>query len=193
MVLLIVPCFFVGFTNKSIPGVPRELTYFHKLFFLFPKRLNFWPVSYIQAQFKKNGSWITLRDKDYFRLQPFGYRDRTARFWELFWLSKTVSKGRAELAAWVRQRYMQLYPSHPAPIAVRFVMAYYLPGRDGNPARWQKPPLESFLFKETAILSTHQFIELPSSKQNSKSPASIDCASGRFRVGKEKLNNNGIN
>ncbi len=36
-----------------------------------------------------------------------------------------------------------------------------------------------------------EVIELPSSKQNSKSPASVGRASGRFGVGKEKLNKKG--
>ena len=155
LVFLIAPLFFVGFTNKSIPGMPRELTYFHKLFFLFPKRIDFWPVYYIQVQLKKDGPWMTLQDKDYFRLQPFGHRNRSARFWELMWVNHKEFKGqaaKAELVAWMTQRYIQLHPSQPPPVDVRFVMARYLPGRDGNPARWQKPPLEFFTPEEVSVL-----------------------------------------
>ena len=159
--LLIIPAIFVGFTNKPIPGMPRSLTYFQKLFFLFPRRMSFWPTYYIEAQFKKDGPWIALKNEEYFRLQPFGYRDRTARFWELTWTyidnPSDRLRAHAELANWIYKRYIQLYPSSSAPIALRFVQARYLPGRDNNPGHWQKPSLDFFAPSEISVLSTHLF------------------------------------
>jgi len=163
VLLWLIPLLYRGLTERALPGMPRLLKYLHNASCLFTESVKHWRVDYVQVQLSENGEWLTIPEEAYFQMQPFGHdRTRLHRFMDLS-LSKAGFARRAELAAWLRQRYTSHHPSHPIPVAVRFVVGQYLIRREPPAGRWHKPPLEAFRPKETVILSTHRFDAKPSS------------------------------
>ena len=155
VLLWLLPLLSRGLTDRPLPGMPRFLKYLHNASCLFTQSVTHWRLDYIQVRLTPDSHWITVPESSYFRMQPFGYdRTRFHRFMDLS-LDPSAETRRGELARWIRQRYTELNPDQPVPIAVRFVCARYLPPQIPPSGRWQKPPLESFRPNEIFVLSTH--------------------------------------
>lgn len=156
VLLWLVPVAYLGFSKRSVPGMPPALSFLQNVSCLFPKRVRIWRIDYIQVLPQLGGDWVTLPEEEYFQMPAFGYRTRLPRFMALT-MSKARWASRADLASWIHQRYQTLHPDEPAPIAVRFVVGHYRAEEHAPVGRWQKPPLEAFAPQETLVKSTHEF------------------------------------
>ncbi|OGX27319.1 MAG: hypothetical protein A3D10_05140 [Omnitrophica WOR_2 bacterium RIFCSPHIGHO2_02_FULL_48_11] len=158
---------YIGLTKKEISFFPRPLCYLQRVAFLFTNGIQQWPVYYFQALPENSEDWITLREEEYFQLQPFGYRTRIyqmflpfvhyAMGYESQW-QKTSLERNEELAAWLKQRYEAIHPQSLRLKAIQFVVVYYDINENFSlEGHWRPPPLEFFAPEKIKILSTHHF------------------------------------
>ena len=167
IIIWIIPITYTGIFNCDMPGFPRTLCHLQRIAILFTHSIESWPIFYIQVRSHENNQWQTLKEEDYFRLKPFGYR---TRLFTILYFSKDslgFQKGidldaarREELAQWIAARYARLYPHESDIESVQFVAAFYYT-QEGKAiqGRWRKPRLESFAKDKTIVISRHDIIE----------------------------------
>jgi hypothetical protein len=96
---------------------------------------------YVQVRYDVRPGWHDLPEHEYFRLEPFGHRNRFDRFMARFGFRPEDEPARRELAHWLAARHQQRHPEQPTIIAVRFVWADRVISVDDPPHdRWRKPP-----------------------------------------------------
>lgn len=160
----IIPITYTGLSNKDMPFFPRTLCYLQRIAMLFTHSIESWPVYYIQVKLDDGKQWITLKEEDYFRLKPFGYRSRLHQI--LYYSKDSVgfpkgkeksSERQREMAFWIAKKFESLHPQRSKVDAVRFVVAFYhIQKASAIKGRWIKPPLGAFPAEHTLVLSTHQ-------------------------------------
>jgi len=167
LILWIIPITYSGIFSKNMPGFPRTFCYLQRIAMLFTHSIESWPIYYVQVKSYSSDQWITLREENYFRLKPFGYR---TRLFTILYFSKDslgFQKGidrdaarREELAQWIATRYARLNPNESDIESVQFVAAFYNT-QEGKAVqgRWHRPRLDSFTKDQTMVISKHDIIE----------------------------------
>ena len=146
----LLPVFYKGATGKNVPRMPPALSFVQNISRLFYWRINSWPIPYIQIRLHEDGEWETVPEGEFFQMQPFGYRTRLSQLVNLS-TTKVGKSFPAELAQWIQKQYPQLHPGRE-PVAVRLVVAGYIPQKQKFKGHWKNPPLDSFPSKQITVV-----------------------------------------
>src|SRR5690606_27576847 len=97
-------------------------------------------VFYVQVRRVGQLGWEDLDESEYFRLEPFGHRNRFDRYMSRFGHQKHAELARRELAQWLAQTDRERHPDRPPIEAVQFLWADRVIDRQQPPrGRWRKP------------------------------------------------------
>lgn len=127
-----------GGAPPSWPAQARDLVSVSCLFGQAHERVS---MFYVQVRHEGRPGWHDLPEHEYFRLEPFGHRNRFDRFMARFGYRPEDAHARRELARWLAAAHAERHPEEPAIVAVRFVWADHVISMDDPPSdRWRKPP-----------------------------------------------------
>lgn len=156
--LWLIPVLYLSVSDTSMPLVTDYLRYLHGISCLFNHRAAVWADHYFLVQLAGSKQWIAPAEEGYFRLQPFGHRNRMHQmFFAPEWHGMPQMQS---LAVFVKTRFAELNPEAPEVVAVRFASAGYRTGEDGlarPPGRWRKPTLDRVDPQRVRVHSTHFF------------------------------------
>lgn len=157
IIFWLIPYFYSNITLKKLPFYPSFINYVLRTSNLFTMAVYTWPMPYIQIMREGEQDWITLPEKDFFRMPTFGYR---TRLFELLYFAQDLPDkslaAQQELAGWVARGYLQKNQGKKKPLAVRFVAGLYQADLNFLPkGHWEQPPFESFPTEHTYVLSVH--------------------------------------
>lgn len=137
--LWLVPMAWVGYLGGPPASWPVNCQDLYAVSCLFGRGSERVSMFYIQTRIADEPGWHDLPEHDYFRLEPFGHRNRFDRFMARFGYSDP--RARRELAHWIAATHHELHPAEPRIIAVRFVWVDHLISADTPPTdHWRKPP-----------------------------------------------------
>lgn len=139
--LWLVPMAYVGYRG----GAPRHWSItvqdLYSVSCLFGSASERISVFYVQVHREGQLGWEDLDESEYFRLEPFGHRNRFDRFMSRFGHQRDAELARRELALWLAQADRERHADRPPIVAVRFLWADRRIDREHPPSgRWRKPP-----------------------------------------------------
>jgi hypothetical protein len=147
----------MGLKNRYFPKTPPAFQFIYNSSALFTKTTPSWPQYFIEMQFQKNGPWVEYDYSEDFKMQPFGYRTRLNRVFEVFSQGVASRMAREELARWIFSRYAQKNAGKPLPVAIRFLDARTPVKSKGFLGHWTNKPKSEFSEKNIYLISSHNF------------------------------------
>ena len=137
----LVPLAWVGYLGGPPASWPVNCQDLYAVSCLFGRGSERVSMFYVQTRHLDRPGWYDLPEHEYFRLEPFGHRNRFDRFMARFGYRDADELARRELAHWIAATHRELHPDDSPIIAVRFVWADHRISADTPPQdRWRKPP-----------------------------------------------------
>ncbi|MFO7566716.1 MAG: hypothetical protein R6X02_29000 [Enhygromyxa sp.] len=139
--LWLVPMAWVGFLGGAPRSWPITAQDLYSVSCLFGRASERVSVFYVQVRRDGQRGWEDLDESEYFRLEPFGHRNRFDRFMSRFGHQKDAELARRELAQWIAQADREHHGERPPIVALRFLWADRVIDPERPPSgRWRKPP-----------------------------------------------------
>jgi hypothetical protein len=137
----LVPLAWVGYLGGPPASWPVNCQDLYAVSCLFGRGSERVSMFYVQTRLADRPGWYDLPEHEYFRLEPFGHRNRFDRFMARFGYRDGDEQARSELAHWLAATHRERHPEDPRIIAVRFVWVDHVIAADTPPSdRWRKPP-----------------------------------------------------
>jgi hypothetical protein len=162
VLLWLLPMAWVGYRGGAPERWPITVRDLYSVSCLFGTASERVSVFYVQVRRDGQLGWEDLDEAEYFRLEPFGHRNRFDRFMSHFGHQPESELARRELAQWLahadRERHV-VHGDRPPIVAVRFLWADRVIDAERPPqGRWRKPPRgEAGMLRQRGKI---QFIEL---------------------------------
>lgn len=121
--LWLVPMAYVGYRGGAPERWPITVRDLYSVSCLFGGASERISVFYLQVRRDGQLGWEDLDESEYFRLEPFGHRNRFDRFMARFGYRHEAELQRRELAQWLAQADRQRHADRPPIVAVRFLWA----------------------------------------------------------------------
>ncbi|MDA2920652.1 hypothetical protein MYX76_14360 [Desulfobacterota bacterium AH_259_B03_O07] len=162
LAIWILPVLFQGLTKQSLYfATANRLEYFYYVACLFTKRVGAWSNFYVQVLPIGSNQWVTLEDKDYSPMKPFGHRARIDRILVLWSNPNFPDKEKQvkEMSLWLKKRYAELNPDSSGLEAIRYIrIAYPVGGYIAKPSgHWRKEKLETIPENKRYIFASYDF------------------------------------
>jgi hypothetical protein len=140
VLLWLVPVAYVGYRGGAPERWPITIRDLYSVSCLFGGASERVSVFYVQVRREGQVGWEDLDESEYFRLEPFGHRNRFDRFMARFGHRLAAEPQRRELAQWLAQADRERHADRPPIIAVRFLWGDRRIEADQPPqGRWRKP------------------------------------------------------
>jgi hypothetical protein len=138
--LWLVPVAYVGYRGGAPERWPITVRDLYSVSCLFGGASERVSMFYVQVRRDGQPGWEDIDDSEYFRLEPFGHRNRFDRFMSRFGYRHEAELERSELAQWLAHADRERHADRPPIVAVRFLWA----DRTIDPERppqgcWRKP------------------------------------------------------
>jgi hypothetical protein len=139
--LWLLPVAWVGVRGGPPSSWPSSARDLYAVSCLFGRAQDRVSMFYVQARYASRPGWHDLPEQEFFRLEPFGHRNRFDRFMARFGYRPEDAPARQELAHWLVAAHRERHPEAPQIVAVRYVWADRVITVDDPPQdRWRKPP-----------------------------------------------------
>jgi hypothetical protein len=139
--LWLLPMAWVGVRGGPPTSWPTQARDLYAVSCLFGQASERVSMFYVQVRYDGRSGWHDLPEQEYFRLEPFGHRNRFDRFMARFGYRPQDESARRELAAWLAAAHRERHPDALEIVAVRFLWADRVISADDPPQdRWRKPP-----------------------------------------------------
>lgn len=139
--LWLVPVAYVGFRGSAPERWPITVRDLYSVSCLFGGASERVSMFYVQVRRDGQVHWEDLDESEYFRLEPFGHRNRCDRFMARFGHRLEAEPARRELAQWLADADRERHPERAPILAVRFLWADRTIDAEHPPqGRWRKPP-----------------------------------------------------
>lgn len=156
LIFWLIPMSVQGFFKWSYPGLPKTFVDWHRASCLFTGKMRSWAYFYVQMWSDTKRDWVTLNERSYFKMEPFGYRTRFDRFVSRY--RRPEDKKRViEIFNWLRDQYMKANPDVAVPRAMRLVYHSVEFGEWEWKKRWEKPSLSAFPPERMNVALFHKF------------------------------------
>lgn len=141
VLLWLVPMAYVGYRGGAPQRWPITVQDLYSVSCLFGGASERVSVFYLQVRREGQLGWEDLDESEYFRLEPFGHRNRFDRYMARFAYRQQAEPQRRELALWLAQADRQKHGDRPPIVAVRFLWADVRIDAEHPPqGRFRKPP-----------------------------------------------------
>jgi hypothetical protein len=141
LLLWLVPMAWVGYRGGAPERWPITIRDLYSVSCLFGTASERVSVFYVQVRRDGQANWEDFDESEYFRLEPFGHRNRFDRFMSRFGYQAESEPARREFAQWLAQADRERHGDRPAIVAVRFLWADRVIDAERPPrGRWRKPP-----------------------------------------------------
>jgi hypothetical protein len=139
--LWLLPMAWVGYRGGAPEHWPINIRDFYSVSCLFGTANERVSVFYVQVRRDGQAGWEDFDESEYFRLEPFGHRNRFDRFMARFGYQAESELARREFALWLAEVDRERHGDRPAIVAVRFLWADRVIDAERPPSgRWRKPP-----------------------------------------------------
>jgi hypothetical protein len=141
VIMWLIPMAWVGYLGGPPASWPVNCQDLYAVSCLFGQGSERVSMFYVQTRFADRPGWYDLPEHEYFRLEPFGHRNRFDRFIARFGYRDADQHARTELAHWIAATHRERHPDEAPIIAVRFLWTDHVISADAPPNdRWRKPP-----------------------------------------------------
>ncbi|PRQ08243.1 hypothetical protein [Enhygromyxa salina] len=141
VVLWLIPMAWVGYLGGPPASWPVNCQDLYAVSCLFGRGSERVSMFYVQVRFADRPGWYDLPEHEYFKLEPFGHRNRFDRFMARFGYREGDGLARSELAHWLAATHRERHGDEPGIVAVRFLWVDHVISADAPPEdRWRKPP-----------------------------------------------------
>ncbi|KIG12740.1 hypothetical protein DB30_01098 [Enhygromyxa salina] len=137
----LIPMAWVGYLGGPPASWPVNCQDLYAVSCLFGRGSERVSMFYVQIRLADRPGWYDLPEREYFRLEPFGHRNRFDRFMARFGYRDEDHPARSELAHWIAATHRERHPDDARIIAVRFLWVDHTISAEAPPTdRWRKPP-----------------------------------------------------
>lgn len=138
--LWLLPMAWVGWLGGAPSRWPVSVQDLYSVSCLFGSASERVSVFYVQVRREGGIGWEDLDESEYFRLEPFGHRNRFDRFMSRFGHPQEAELARRELAQWLAEADRRDHAERPPIVAVRFLWGDRVIDPEQPPrGRWRKP------------------------------------------------------
>lgn len=136
----LLPIAYVGYRGSAPERWPITVRDLYSVSCLFGGASERISVFYLQVRREGQSGWQDVDESEYFRLEPFGHRNRFDRFMARFGYPSEAEAPRRELAQWLARADRERNADQPPIVAVRFLWGdHHIDPERPPQGCWRKP------------------------------------------------------